>query len=432
MFAFSAAKNMRMFHLDFETAFLNGDLSEEIYMKQPEGYIKPGEEDLVCKLKRAIYGLKQASRAWNRKLDKALRDLGYSRSPSDHSLYVKHTENGMLMILCYVDDLMIATSDLAEYENLKGELMKRFKIKDLGELQHCIGLEISNLSDRIEISQASYIRDVLLRYGMMDCKPAYTPLATGAVENLSVADRTTTEELKREYMSILGSVMYCMTGTRPDIAFAVSFLGRFASSPGKQHLEALKRLLRYLRATMDMKLTYYKGIADGDVILGFSDTDWAGDHADRKSTGGIVFFMSGGPIYWRSYKQTTVALSSTEAEYVTLAEAAKQAIWFRQIAEFCGLDVSNPTQLFEDNQSAIKICNNPVGHQRTKHIAVKYHFIRDEIEDQRSISVSYCPSDMMLADQLTKALARDRHNMLTEALVGADQDYWMRLNKFVR
>lgn len=329
--AVAAAKDLELQQMDFSTAFLNGVLEEELFMAQPKGYERGGK-NLVCRLKKSIYGLKQASRAWNQVVNAFFEEHGFSRSNADSCVYVKAEKDMILIIAIYVDDLILASNDLEALNNLKNLLMKNFKMKDLGELKFFLGMEISRdrQAKKIYLSQQRYLKDILRRFGMQDCKAVVTPLEDGL--KLSKELPLGTEKGEEEpvdgiYRSIIGSLMYAMIATRPDIAYAVGLLSRFMVNPGKRHLECAKRVLRYLRGTISLSLEF-----SGDLLLkGFSDADWAGCPDERKSTSGFVFYLGNGAISWKSSRQTTVALSSTEAEYIALCTAAREGIWLRRL-----------------------------------------------------------------------------------------------------
>jgi hypothetical protein len=285
---------------------------------------------------------------------------------------------------------------------------------DLGPLSFCLGLQIQRERGVISIRQSHFIQDVLKKFGLQDCKPVSTPISSSAVDNLFVKVEHEDFSLGERYRSALGSVMFAMLGTRPDIAFAVGLLGRFASRPGQVHWQAMKHLLRYLKGTTDFKLTY--GQVKGSKLVGYSDADWAGDKQDRKSTSGYLYFLSGGPVTWRSKKQTTVALSSTEAEYIGLSEAAKEAMWLMQLASDLGINFPS-IKVFEDNQGSIFLADHPVSHQRTKHIDVRYHFVRHLVVEG-NLEIKYLPTEEMVADLMTKALPKDKHEKFSKILRG--------------
>lgn len=403
-----AAENLHLEQLDVKTAFLHGDLEEEIYMKQPEGFIKAGKKNLVCRLKKSLYGLKQAPRQWYKKFDSFMSSRGFTRCQADHCCYIKKFDNSFIILLLYVDDMLVAGSDMQEIINLKQELSKQFAMKDLGSAKQILGMRIKRdtKSRTLVLSQAEYIKKVLSRFKMQNAKPVSTPL--GAHFRLSKEQSPKTEE-ERTYMekvpyaSAIGSLMYAMVCTRPDIAQAVGAVSRYMNKPGKVHWEAVKWILRYLRGTTEKALCF-KG---GDTTLtGYVDADLAGNVDNRKSTTGYVYTLGDTAVSWVSQLQKIVALSTTEAEYVAITEASKEMVWLQNFLEELGKKQEDNI-LYCDNQSAIHLAKNPSFHSRTKHIQLRYHFIRSLLEDGilklEKISGSQNPADM-----LTKTVTIDK------------------------
>lgn len=298
-----------------------------------------------------------------------------------------------------------------ETNRLKYVLSSNFKIKDLGEIKKCLGVNVKvNKSEKtISISQEDYIDQLLLKFNMSLCKTVQTPMETKC-QKVS-KDKNDIDNLF-PYQQIIGSLMYLAVLTRPDIAFAVGFLSQFNNSYTKQHCAYVKRILRYL------KLTKHHGLhfsADGNsVIEGFVDADWAGNTIDRKSYTGFCFTLSGCVISWESKKQKTVALSSSEAEYMALAEACKESLYLRNL-QFEITNKKYTIELYNDNQSALKLTVNPIFHKRTKHIDIRYHFCRDCVIDN-IVNVKYLPSAEMPADLLTKSLCSNKHYYLLNKL----------------
>ena len=286
-------------------------------------------------------------------------------------------------------------------EAVKKDLSLKFKMKDLGPLHHFLGVKVIQdpENEAIWLGQPSYTENLLYEFGMSDCKPVKTPVSSD-VKLLKCENESDVYDQK-VYQAAVGSLLYLSTKTRPDISYAVGNVARFCAKPTKQHWMAVKRIFRYLRGTSNLGLLYH-GKASPDCI-GYSDADWAGDVGDRKSTSGYMFLFGGGVVSWRSSKQACVALSTTEAEYVALSAAAQEAIWLQQL--YSELTNSNirETEVFEDNQSTICLAKNHQVHGKSKHIEIKYHFIRELVEAGR-IKLTYCPSECMLADMLTKGL----------------------------
>ncbi|KAL5745542.1 hypothetical protein ACOSP7_026688 [Xanthoceras sorbifolium] len=403
-----AAENLHLEQLDVKTAFLHGDLEEEIYMRQPEGFKEAGKENLVCRLKKSLYGLKQAPRQWYKKFDSFMSSSGFTRCQADHCCYIKRFDNSFIILLLYVDDMLVAGSDMQEIMNLKRELSKQFAMKDLGAAKQILGMRIKRdtKSETLLLSQAEYIKKVLSRFNMQDAKPVSTPL--GVHFRLSKEQSPKTEEerthmAKVPYASAIGSLMYAMVCTRPDIAQAVGAVSRYMNNPGKIHWEAVKWILRYLRGTTNKTLCF-KG---GDTTLtGYVDADLAGNVDIRKSTTGYVYTLGGTAVSWVSQLQKIVALSTTEAEYVAVTEASKEMVWLQSFLEELGKKQEDNV-LYCDSQSAIHLAKNPSFHSRTKHIQLRYHFIRSLLEDGilklEKISGAQNPADM-----LTKTVTTDK------------------------
>ncbi|KAL5769249.1 hypothetical protein ACOSQ2_016032 [Xanthoceras sorbifolium] len=403
-----AAENLHLEQLDVKTAFLHGDLEEEIYMRQPEGFKEAGKENLVCRLKKSLYGLKQAPRQWYKKFDSFMSSSGFTRCQADHCCYIKRFDNSFIILLLYVDDMLVAGSDMQEIMNLKRELSKQFAMKDLGAAKQILGMRIKRdtKSETLLLSQAEYIKKVLSRFNMQDAKPVSTPL--GVHFRLSKEQSPKTEEerthmAKVPYASAIGSLMYAMVCTRPDIAQAVGAVSRYMNNPGKIHWEAVKWILRYLRGTTNKTLCF-KG---GDTTLtGYVDADLAGNVDIRKSTTGYVYTLGGTAVSWVSQLQKIVALSTTEAEYVAVTEASKEMVWLQSFLGELGKKQEDNV-LYCDSQSAIHLAKNPSFHSRTKHIQLRYHFIRSLLEDGilklEKISGAQNPADM-----LTKTATTDK------------------------
>ena len=417
LIAMSLQNNFILHQMDVSCAFLNGDLHEDIYMHQPDGFQVSGKEHMYCKLNKSIYGLKQSPRCWNFCIDSKLNDLGFMQSPSDPCLYSNKEKD--FFIAVYVDDLILPAKSEIELNRVKVALSKSFVMKDLGELNYFLGAKViqSAKKESIHVVQPSYTADLLKKFNMIDCKPISTPVDVGSKlckwsENDDLCDIKT-------YQSCVGSLLYLAGRTRPDIMYAVYNVSKFSCKPTKTHWTAVKRILRYLKGTMNYGLLYTKVGSSFDCV-GYSDSDWAGDLNDRKSTSGFVFIMSGAPVSWSTKKQSCIALSTAEAEYVALSRAVQEALWLQQILTDLNCKNSKPMLLYEDNQSCIAICKNSVFHGKTKHIDIKYNFVKDHI-DKKDIEVKYCSTDLMLADIFTKGLLGNKFQSLCN-LIGIVDD----------
>jgi len=400
MIALATQYNWKIHQLDVKSAFLNGDLKEEVYLVQPEGFIKKGQENLVCKLKKALYGLKQAPRSWYIKIDSFFAQKGFVKSKNDPNLYVKKDENGnVALVSLYVDDLIITGSASHLIEDIKIQLAQMFDMKDLGEIHYCLGLEIWREGGKTMITQSKYTREILERFNMSDSKAVSTPLQ----QNIQLSSVDETKEANGTlYRQLVGSLNY-LTTTRPDIAYSVSILSQFMAKPLESHWIAAKKVLRYLKGTVNFGIMYTD---DCDVELtGYSDSDWAGNPDDRKSTSGYAFNIGTGIVSWSSKKQPTVSLSSTEAEYKALCNATCEAVWLRRILEDTGNKQMKATVLKCDNQSSIKLAHNPIYHARTKHIEIQHHFVREKIQS-KEIDLIYCNTTDNVADIFTKPLGK--------------------------
>ena len=420
MCALAVRLKLYFHHLDVDTAFLNGPLEEEIYMRIPEG---SGEyTGKLVRLRRSLYGLKQASRVWNELLDAELQKIGYIRIHADFCIYIYRDGDTICFLAIYVDDMGLLGNDLKVMQSHKGLLNKRFKIKDLGNIKQILGIaiEYNHEAGTLYMHQTRYIKESVKHYGFADGRMCRTPLGSGI--KLSKDDCPTTEaekELMQEfpYQSLIGTLMYAMLATRPDIAFAVGALSKFNANPGRVHWDQAVHVLRYLVGTKTHGLWFNRNSHDelSSIILGYTDSDWAGNVDTRRSTSGYVFLMCGAAISWSSKLQTTPALSSTEAEYMACTRAAQEAIWLRQLLEQLKFKQTSPTCLLGDNQGAIALAKNPANHPRTKHIQLRYHFIRFAISDGH-ILLDYIPTSQMAADGLTKGLTGDKHHSFLRML----------------
>lgn len=413
--AIAAKEDFELINMDVDTAFLQSPVEEEVYVSQPPGYERrgPNGEELVCKLSKSLYGLKQAPRNWNRTIDDWLRQYGLEPSKADACVYILNSEDGTLVVVLYVDDLIVAGSNKEMVNSFKRAIAERFKMKDLGDLKWILGMEIKrNRQERtLEVNQGVYVDRMLERYAMLDSKPVDTP-SFGDLHRVEGEGHAS-----KLYRGGVGSLIWASTMTRPEIAFSVQVLSRSMKASGDEHWKAAKRVMRYLKGTRDLGIKY--GLSDSDSLIleGYCDADWANDKDTRRSTTGYLFKLAGGSISWASKLQPTVALSSTEAEYMALSAGVQEALYLRQLLEDLGYQQSAATVIHEDNQGCIALADNPIHHKRTKHIDIRYHFVRERIESEE-IKVSYVPTEHQLADLLTKALPRDRMVYLRDHVMG--------------
>jgi transposase InsO family protein len=410
--------------MDVDTAFLYAPLEEEVYMRLPEGYEKLDQDGkpLVARLLKSLYGLKQSPRNWNTHLDAWLVESGWVQTKADPGVYFFETETVKYILLLYVDDLVIAGPDIEWIKAFKEQVKEKFKIKDLGAATWLLGMEVTRdrAKRQLRLSQAKYINDLLSAYNMQDCNAAKVPMLPGSSVVVTGQNILPNPKL---YQSLVGSLLYAAVSTRPDIVQAVSKLARVMSKPEEEHWVMAKRVLRYLKGKPDVGLTYTAGTTvtnqmehATNALIGYSDADWAGDLATRRSTTGYVFMLNGAAISWNSKLQPTVALSTAEAEYMAMCAAIQEGVFLRKLLHEVGFPQSS-TPMLEDNQGCIALGNNPITSSRSKHIDIKYHFVR-EMVNLKEFVLKYCPTDKMLADPLTKPLPEERHNELCLMMQG--------------
>ena len=400
LLALAAAQDMEIHQLDIKTAFLYGELEEDVWVEQPPGY-ENGNGSLACHLHKSLYGLKQAPRAWHSKLSQELAALGFEPSTADPALFIKPGASP-IYLLTYVDDILVITLDTAGLADTKVQILAAFEARDMGPASFFLGMSIHR--DRharsITLGQSRLTGDLLEKYGMTECKPLSTPLSPAAK---LTKEGESLDTASFPYSQLIGSLMYLSVCTRPDISQAVGALARYMAYPTTTHWQAAKGVLRYIAGTADFGITYA-----GLDLEGYCDADYAGDLDSRRSTTGYVFTLGGGAISWSSRLQPTVAASTTEAEYMAAAYAIKEGLWLRTLLTELGLEASTiPIQA--DNQSAIKILKNPVFSMRSKHIDVIYHFARERVA-RKDITFKYIPTSKMVADALTKPLPEKKLN----------------------
>lgn len=405
-------KGMYVHQMDVVSAYVQADLSDEIYMAQPEMFVNENPKVDVCKLNKPLYGLKQAGRKWYEKLDSYMTSVNLKKTATNPCVYVDADNNSDVIIIVYVDDLLIGSKSLGKIEEVKTSLKAKFKMKDLGEIKNILGIHVDRdkHTGEMRLSQRLYIENLLKRFDMENCNSTTTPLEPNEKFTNPNELETGEEALGTHgtsYRELIGSLIYLANATRPDISFAASALSRFCETPHNRYWKMAKRVLRYLRGTIDYAITYKKINSE---VTAYVDSDWGGDVQDRRSCSGFVVKLANGPISWGTRKQKSVALSTMEAEYVALSELTKEVIYIRRLIHHMKLDslVQGPTSVSCDNQSAIALCNNSVYHSRSKHIDIRYHFSREALENG-DINVKYLSTDKMVADVFTKALAKTKH-----------------------
>jgi hypothetical protein len=410
--ALVAERDLELEHLDVKTAFLNGDLEEEIYMQQPPGF-EEGSAGTVCRLRKTLYGLKQAPRAWHIRLKAELEKIGFRASDADPGLYVLNHEAGDVYLLVYVDDLLPASSNAELIGQVKAKLKDLFDIRDLGPATYFLGMEI--LRDRsagtLKLVQRRMTAELAAKYGLAAGRAKSTPLAVGT-KLYPADDDSLLDTAQFPYSELVGSLLYLAVCTRPDIAQSVGALARYMAKPAHEHWQAAKGVVRYLACTADFGVNF--GATKHKSLIGYCDADYAGDLATRRSTTGYVFILNGGAITWSSRLQKTVAVSTAEAEYMAAAGAVKEALWLKVLMRDFGQPIKT-VPIKSDNQAAIRLLQHPMASERSKHIDIIYHFARERVA-QKEVSISYVSTEDMVADSLTKplpekAFARCREGM---------------------
>lgn len=392
-------------HLDAKTAFLNGVLDETIFMQQPPGFEIDGQEKKVCLLKKGIYGLKQAARAWNQLIHSVLLDNNFVQSEADSCMYVRGEWPSICYLLIYVDDILVITKSPKTVADVMQMLNSHFEMKDLGDVKQYLGLEIEQDEDgNYSICQSSYIKKILSENGLTAAKGSEMALSPSYMKG---GGNETILIDSSQYQKVIGCLLFVSVNSRPDVSASVSILARKVSKPTQEDWTELKRVMRYLKQTINFKLSLSNTETESFKFCGYADADWAESRLDRKSNSGYVFLLNGSAVSWSCRKQTCVALSSTEAEFISLAEACKEAKWLTQLF----IDLKHPFNeaitMWEDNQSCLKLIESEKQSNRSKHIDTKFYFIRDYAANQ-IVSFSYCPTDDMIADLLTKPLPASR------------------------
>jgi hypothetical protein len=421
----AAARDMELRQLDVPQAFIQAELDEDVYMEMPEGFEQPG---MVCHLKKSLYGLKQSPRNWYLLVsDFIVNTLAFVATVSDPCLFWKKSRTGQLMLLfLFVDDMQLAfdKADEREWSEDHEKLRQRFNITDLGESKFMLGMEIKR--DRrartITLNQALYVTKALEKFGLDCCKPRSTP---GSSTNDDEQTSSSSSEMDQPtdlklYQEKVGTLLYAAISTRPDIAYAVNKLTQRMQSPTARDAKACDQVFRYLAGTKHMGLLFGRkrsGATSAAVsVSAFADADWASDRVDRKSITGWIAMINGDPVSWASKKQKVVSQSTCEAELYAEAAAINESKWLGDLLREIGLIQESAAVIYGDNQSAQALSKNGIKSERTKHVAIKYAFIHDEVSKER-VKLQWIPTTEQLADILTKALPRTQHQTLRDKIM---------------
>ncbi|GJX33389.1 retrovirus-related pol polyprotein from transposon TNT 1-94 [Tanacetum coccineum] len=406
--AFAAHMNMVVYQMDVKTAFLNGNLREEVYVSQPDGFVDKDKPNHVYKLKKALYGLKQAPRVWYDMLSSFLISQDFSKGSVDPTLFIHRDGKELLLVQIYVDDIIFAASTPELCDLFSKIMCSKFKMSMMGKISFFLGLQISQSPRGIFINQSKYALESLKKYGFDSCDPVDTPM----VEKSKLdEDKEGKAVDPSHYRGMIGTLLY-LTASRPDLQFAICMCARYQARPTEKHLNAVKRIFRYLKGTVNRGLWYPK---DSSIALtAFADADHAGCQDTRRSTSGSMQFLGDRLISWSSKRQKSAAISSTEAEYIALSGCCAQILWIRSQLTDYGFGF-NKIPMYCDNKSAIALCCNNVQHSRSKHIYIRFHFIKEHVENG-VIELYFVNTEYQLADIFTKALGRERIEFLINKL----------------
>ncbi|KAM2312222.1 hypothetical protein ACFXTH_022651 [Malus domestica] len=408
LLSIASIRGWHLHQLDVNNAFLYGDLDEEVYMSLPPGFGRKGETR-VCKLHKSIYGLKQASRQWFIKLSSALKTAGFHQSWSDYSLFVRNCQGSFMALLVYVDDVILAGNNLREIEETKLFLSQHFKLKDLGKLKYFLGIEVARSKQGIALCQRKYALEILEDAGFLGAKPSRLPMEPNL--SLTQTDGTLLHD-PSSYRRLVGRLIY-LTITRPDLTYVVNMLSQFMDKPRQPHLEAVHKVLRYIKQSPGQGILLP---STGSLQLqAFCDADWARCKDTRRSITGYCIFLGQAPISWKTKKQSTISRSSAEAEYRSMATTCCEVIWLRNILKDLQVNHAQPVTMFCDNQAAMHIASNPVFHERTKHIEIDCHLVREKIQ-MGMVQTAYIRTSNQPADLFTKPLSSAQFEVLISKL----------------
>ncbi|GKB06469.1 retrovirus-related pol polyprotein from transposon TNT 1-94 [Tanacetum coccineum] len=404
--AYDAHKSFPVYQMDVKTTFLNGPLKEEVYVNQPDGFVDPHHLDKVYRLTKALYGLKKAPRAWYDELSNFLVPKGFSKGFIDPTLFITKKGEDILLVQIYVDDIIFGSTNPKLSKKFEKLMHNKFEMSMMGELQFFLGIQIHQSPRGIFINQAKYAQEIHKKHGMTSCDSIGTPMATKPLD----ADFSGTPVDQMKYHSMVGALIY-LTASRPDIVHATCYCARYQARLIKKHLKEVKRIFRYLKNTISMGLWYPNDT--GFELTAFSDSDHVDCLDTRKSTPGGIQFLGGDKLVsWSSKKQDCTSMSTTEAEYVSLSACCAQVLWLRTQLTDYGFHFDK-IPMYCDSKAAIAISCNPVQHSCTKHIDVRYHFIKEQVE-KGIVELFFVGTEYQLADLFTKALPEDRFKYLVK------------------
>jgi hypothetical protein len=424
--AISTIMDYELKQMDVETAFLNAQINEDVYMKQPQGFGSGGvNANLVCKLNKALYGTKQAPHEWNNTLNQFIvNELQFKRCIKDSCVYIKSTSNNHLIILSiFVDDILIAyhKQDELEWFDVKQQFMNKFQMKDLDNVKFILGMHIKRdrVGKQLSISHELYIKNLLKKFNMQNAKSISTP------SELTKLTESTNNQLLPDYPypSLVGSLMYTSTSVRPDITYATHSVSRFMSKYSKEHINAAKRILRYLIDKTAYGLIYKSNINDSSTtsindlqlnIEAYSDADLA--TAPNKSTSGYVIMINDCVVSWAAKKQTIIATSTAYAEIIANYDTICELNWITDFISELNINYVKPVVLYCDNQAAVEFSKHDTNHSRSKHIAIKYYYVKEQV-DQGVVTLRWISTKDQIADIFTKALTKNQHQLLSSKLI---------------
>ncbi|KAK2445742.1 putative mitochondrial protein [Trifolium repens] len=408
LLSYAVNNGITLYQMDVKSVFLNGVISEEVYVKQPPGFEDLKNPDYVFKLKKSLYGIKQAPRAWYERLSNFLLENGFQKGQIDNTLFRKTSKKDILIIQIYVDDIIFGSTNASLCKSFSKLMQDEFEMSMMGELKFFLGIQINQGKDGTYIHQSKYTKELLKKFNLDDCKIMSTPMhPTSSLSKEEIGSKVD----QKLYRGMIGSLLY-LTASRPDILYSVCLCARFQSDPREPHLTAVKRIFRYLKGTTNLGLLYKKSL--DSKLVGFCDADYAGDKIERKSTSGNCQFICENLISWASKRQTTIALSTAEAEYISAAKCCTQLLWMKyQLEDYNIAESSIP--LYCDNTAAIHLSKNPILHSRAKHIEIKHHFIRDHVQ-KGTIDFQFIDTEHQWADIFTKPLAIERFDFIKKNL----------------